>query len=210
MTTDVFINCPFDEEYWPLLRPLVFTIAFFGFRPRLALESLDSGVPRIGKILQLISESTYGIHDLSRLKAKKRGEFYRLNMPFELGIDFGHKNFVQSNPPKQILVLEKEAHQYQRALSDLAGCDIETHNNEPAEMVRAVRDWIRNNILRKQLLGATGVWNLFNDFMYDLHERCVQRGFSEDDFGRMSMAEFTGFATEWTSQYRKKHKVRPA
>jgi hypothetical protein len=209
-TTDVFINCPFDDEYWPLLRPLVFTVVFLQFKPRLALESLDSSVPRIGKILQMISESTYGIHDLSRLKARTRGEYYRLNMPFELGLDFGHKNFVKANPPKQILVLEKERHQYQRALSDLAGCDIETHNNDPAEMIRAVRDWFRSNILRRPILGATGIWNLFNDFMYDLHEICVKRGFSEDDFGKMAMTEFIDFASQWTVEYRTNHGAGPA
>jgi hypothetical protein len=44
---NVFINCPFDDEYLPLLRPLLFTILYVGLNPRIALESLDSGRPRI-------------------------------------------------------------------------------------------------------------------------------------------------------------------
>ncbi len=31
---NVFINCPFDPEYYPLLRPLLFTIVYLGFNPK--------------------------------------------------------------------------------------------------------------------------------------------------------------------------------
>jgi hypothetical protein len=70
----VFINCPFDSEYRPLLNALIFTLIKFGFIPRIALESSDSGVLRITKILELIKESKYSIHDLSRLQAKRENE----------------------------------------------------------------------------------------------------------------------------------------
>ena len=54
---NVFINCPFDDEYLPLLRPLLFTTIYLGLNPRIALETLDSGQPRIDKIVRLITES---------------------------------------------------------------------------------------------------------------------------------------------------------
>jgi len=76
--TNVFINCPFDDEYKPLLRPLLFTIVYLGKIPRIASERSDSGENRIDKICELISESHYGIHDLSRLKSENADEFYRL------------------------------------------------------------------------------------------------------------------------------------
>ena len=53
---NVFINCPFDEGYLPLLRPLLFTTFYVGLNPRITLESLDSGRPRIDKIVKLITE----------------------------------------------------------------------------------------------------------------------------------------------------------
>lgn len=90
---NVFINCPFDEEYHALLRPILFTTIYLGLKPRIALERSDSGEPRITKIIELIRESKYAIHDLSRLKARRKGEFFRLNMPFELGIDVGCRTF---------------------------------------------------------------------------------------------------------------------
>ncbi|MEJ1961719.1 MAG: hypothetical protein WDO56_09305 [Gammaproteobacteria bacterium] len=86
---NVFINCPFDEEYRPLLHPLLFSVYALGFQPRIALESLDSGKPRIEKIVTLIKASKYAIHDISRIQATSAGEYFRLNMPFELGIDVG-------------------------------------------------------------------------------------------------------------------------
>ena len=63
-------------------------------------------------------------------------------MPFELGIEYGCRIF--GNQPlrtKKCLVLEKDQHEFQKAISDLAGIDIKRHNNEPSEVVRAVRDW---------------------------------------------------------------------
>src|ERR1044071_5703451 len=87
--TNVFINCPFDSEYDSLLKPILFTIIYFGFTPQIASRTGDSGEQRITKILSLILKSKYSIHDLSRIKSAKRGEFYRLNMPFEFGIDYG-------------------------------------------------------------------------------------------------------------------------
>src|SRR5258706_1268554 len=92
----VFINCPFDEEYFPLLRPLLFTVIYLGLTPRIALERKNSGEARFEKICELIRESKYAIHDLSRMKAKKAGDLFRLNMPFELVLDAGCSKFCDT------------------------------------------------------------------------------------------------------------------
>ena len=67
-TTDfeqcVFINCPFDDDYMPLLRALIFTVIQCGFRPRIATERSDSGEVRIKKIVGIIGESKVSIHDI--------------------------------------------------------------------------------------------------------------------------------------------------
>jgi hypothetical protein len=97
----------------PLLRPILFVILDLGMIPRIALESLDSGSARIEKIVKLIQESKYAIHDLSRLKAKKRGELHRLNMPFELGMDVGCRRFGEGRAAeKRCLILEAERYRY--------------------------------------------------------------------------------------------------
>ena len=105
----VFINCPFDEDYRTLLPPLLFTIKFLGLHPRIALDECDSGTPRIQKIIELIRHSRYAIHDLSRLQASATGEFYRLNMPLELGLDVGCRLFGRGQQRlKRCLILEEQ------------------------------------------------------------------------------------------------------
>lgn len=98
---NVFINCPFDDKYFDLLQTLVFAIVYYGFTPRISLENSDSGQPRLEKIVQLIIESKYSIHDLSRLQSKSANEYYRLNMPFELGIDYGLRKFNEEFSDKR-------------------------------------------------------------------------------------------------------------
>lgn len=59
---NVFINCPFDEEYSPIRDAIVFTIFDCGFIPRCALEEDGSGEVRFEKIKRLISISKFGVH----------------------------------------------------------------------------------------------------------------------------------------------------
>ncbi len=202
--SNVFVNCPFDEEYLPLLRPLLFTVTYLGFNPRIASERLDSAENRIDKICELIHESRYGIHDLSRLKAERSDEFYRLNMPFELGIDYGARQY--GPPPmhkKQCLILEKNPHDYKRALSDLSGVDIKNHRNEPDEIVRVVRDWFYETVGLDDADYPKVVWNRFNDFTADIFDSRLAEGIPEDDviedIERMPVSEYIDCVKEWTS-----------
>lgn len=137
---NVFINCPFDDDYRQLLLSVIFTIKYLGYTPRLSLESSDASVTRIDKIVGLIIESKFGIHDLSRIVSTTGNEHYRMNMPFELGIDYGGKKFKDEIwSTKKILILER--YRYQKALSDLSGSDIKNHDDEPIKIIRVIRDW---------------------------------------------------------------------
>ena len=81
--------------------------------------------------------------DLSRCQAQEKGEFYRLNVPFELGLDFGCKHYGGGRlATKVILVLEEHRYRYQVAISDLAGSDIEAHHGDYQLAVRRVRNWL--------------------------------------------------------------------
>ena len=68
---NVFINCSFDSKYTKLLRPILFTIIYLGYNPRIASERSDSGEARFTKICKLVSESKFSIHEISRLRASK-------------------------------------------------------------------------------------------------------------------------------------------
>ena len=66
--TNVFINCPFDREYQPILNAIVFAVIHCGYTVRCALETEDTGPTRIEKIYRLIESSRFGIHDISRIE----------------------------------------------------------------------------------------------------------------------------------------------
>jgi hypothetical protein len=85
----VFLNCPYDDEYRPLLGALLFSVLDCGLTPRLASDQADSGQPRLEKIRELIRDSRFSIHDISRMDPLQPGDLPRFNMPFELGLDLG-------------------------------------------------------------------------------------------------------------------------
>jgi hypothetical protein len=66
---NVFINCPFDSQYQAIFYALVFAVHDCGYVARCALEVDDSGLVRIQKIEQMISDCRFGIHDISRIES---------------------------------------------------------------------------------------------------------------------------------------------
>ena len=60
----VFVNCPFDDGYLPLLHAMLFAIHDCGFIARLAVEDTGGSEMRIDKITRVIRESRYSIHGL--------------------------------------------------------------------------------------------------------------------------------------------------
>ncbi len=91
---DVFVNCPFDDDYQPLFHALFFAVASCGFRVRCALEVDDGTQVRIDKIFDIITESPFGIHDISRTELNANG-LPRFNMPLELGLFLGASNSAE-------------------------------------------------------------------------------------------------------------------
>lgn len=179
---NVFVNCPYDDDYRQILLAIAFTLIHFGFCPRLSLERTDSSESRIDKIVSIIEESKFGIHDISRMEATKAGEKFRMNMPFELGIDYGCKRFKGGHHnEKKILVLDTEKYRYQSAISDLSGSDIEPHKDDPIFAVKAIRNWLVSEELDR---GASHnkVWDRYNDFQAYLYDEVVENdGHSDVD-----------------------------
>jgi len=194
---NVFINCPFDKEYQSLLQPLLFTVIYLGFTPRIALERADSGEVRFIKICQLIKASKYSIHDLSRIQSTRKGEYYRLNMSFELGLDIGARIFNYSKyRTKCCLILEERKYRYQAAISDVSNSDIKHHNGEAIKIVTAVRNWFAENGLR-HTPSATTIWYSFSDFMNDFYEKRKSEGFTRREIYSMPVKELIDYMSEW-------------
>jgi hypothetical protein len=140
---DVFINCPFDAQYRPLLRGLVFAVHDCGFSARSALEVEDSGEVRVQKIIRLIGECPYAVHDISRVELDKQTSLPRFNMPLELGLFLDARAFGDAvNQQKRCLVLDNNPFRYQTFCSDIAGQDIRAHGGKVAAAIEIVRNWL--------------------------------------------------------------------
>ena len=197
----VFVNCPFDRDYLSLLQPLLFTIVDLGFMPRIASERSDSGENRIDKICELIRESRYSIHDLSRLRATEAGQFSRMNMPFELGIEYGCRVFgPEELRGKKCLILEKDQHEFRKAISDLSGIDIKNHNNSPFEIVNAVRNWFVETVGLRRIPSATQLWYRFGTFIGDFYLARLEAGFTDEDLEAMPVSEYIDHIREWVAR----------
>ena len=73
-----------------------------------------------------------------------------MNMPFELGMDYGcRKSGVTPFDQKDFLVLEERKYRYKEALSDIAGLDIQFHKGDYEIAIRKIRNWImeKKNLL---------------------------------------------------------------
>lgn len=195
---NVFINCPLDKEFLPFLKTLIFTVYRLGYNPRTATERSDSGESRLEKIKEFIESSKYSIHDLSRFKATAQDEYYRLNMPFEIGLDFGcrayHQNTKYRN--KKSLILEAENHSIKKALSDLSGVDPKCYNSDQFELVYQVRTWF-SELGEIDLPAGSKIWDDYNVFLADLYELKLQRGFNKRDIDQLPILEFIQCIENW-------------
>jgi hypothetical protein len=173
----VFVNCPFENEYQNLFRAIVFTIFRCGFRARCALEVIDGGEVRIDKIIRIIRECPYGVHDISRTELNAAG-LPRFNMPFELGLFLGAKRFGdRPQRAKKTLVMDTEPYRYQAYLSDIGGQDIAAHGGDVAEVIRSVRDFLNEpRIHGSPLPSANVIAESYRDFLGALEKLCEAEG----------------------------------
>ncbi len=168
----VFINCPFDNDYLPLLQAIAFAVIDCGFSPRLAIQEVN-GRLRLEKMIDLMRNSRLSIHDISRLPAAA-GELPRFNMPFECGVFVGLKESgAKKHREKQFLVLNEAAYQHQRSMSDVAGLDPKAHGKDPRKAIDAVRHFLVSELRRQtpheeSAPGGASIWRRYQRFLGEL------------------------------------------
>lgn len=198
---NVFINCPFDDAYEPLFRAMVFTIFECGFVPRCA-KGPSTQNRRFERIIELIGESRYGIHDLSRIEM---GKLPRNNMPLELGVFIGCWRFGTGyDYEKEYLILDKEAHRYNQHISDLKADDISYHEDQPRQLVEAVRDWLADRPFR---VDAAAYSIASADVVVERYERFLQEApalaaAKSRTFSRLRFSEYCEVVVAWLQNQR--------
>lgn len=195
--TNVFINCPFDDAYAPIFEAIVFTVHDAGFRPKCARERLDSSQVRLDKIVGLIAESRYSIHDLSRTELDDANQLPRFNMPFELGIDVGCKSYSAQHKTKSFLIFESKKFQFQKFISDIAGQDIQQHGDDPKTAVRRVRDWLRTESGKTTIPGGSAIYKRYEQFRADLPRISAQLTL---EVAELTFVDFSEIVANWLSQ----------
>lgn len=164
--------------------------------PRLATERLDSGESRLDKVVDLIRDSRYSIHDLSRLKSSHPGELARLNMPFELGVDYGMTQCgADTATSKSLLVIAEDKYLYQAALSDIAGWDIRAHGGDFREAIKQTRAWLRSHGLANR--PSSQIIRDYFDFQGWDFERLFHDGWSKDDITKRETGELLEGMMTW-------------
>lgn len=193
--SSVFINCPFDQQYKPFLRAAVFAIFDCGYQPRCAQEVEDGGEVRIEKIRRIIAQCKFGLHDISRTELAGVLELPRFNMPFELGIFLGARYFGDSEQSKKVcLIVDSDRYRYQAALSDIAGQDIQSHDNSYEILITKIRNWLANATARSTIPGAARIRERFASFQNDLPAMCAELQWDMDE---LLFNEFSSLASAW-------------
>lgn len=191
---NVFINCAFEPAFIAMFRAIVYTVHDCGFIARCALEAGNKDGVRIDRIIKIIEQCKYGIHDLSCIELTDESPLPRFNMPYELGIFIGGKHFGDTyQKKKEFLVLDAVPHRYKQLISDLAGFDFPHHNNDINTVIGNVRDWFSQTV-SKQLPGAVYYQERYGRFLKDYPIMCKS---SHYDPITLNFKDFYALVTIW-------------
>lgn len=104
-----------------------------------------------------------------------------MNMPFEFGVDLGfRRGGITKLRSKKLIVFENEPYDLKRALSDVAGQDVEFHKCDFALMVKKLRHFFRV----EANIDAPGPARILSDYAtYQawLIEKKISEGHSESE-----------------------------
>lgn len=196
---NVFINCPFDPDYEGLFQAVVFAVMDCGFRPRCALEIIDSGQNRLDKIVEIIKQSRFGIHDLSRTELDAEHRLPRFNMPFELGLFIAAQRFGAGRQRQKVSpILDREPYRYQKFLSDIAGQDPASHNNKPHQAIIVVPNWLKSHFPERTMPGGERLGDRYSEFSLDLPRLCGGVGLNVVE---LTFVDYTHLAGVWLREH---------
>ena len=136
---EVFLNVPYDQKFESLFLAYIAGVRAFGLAPRATLEIRNSK-RRLEKILDLIAQCRYSIHDLSRVELDRNApRTPRFNMPFELGLAVAHEMGANGRGHRWF-VCEAKEQRLLKSLSDLNGTDPYIHGGRIVGVFRELRN----------------------------------------------------------------------
>jgi hypothetical protein len=160
----VFLNIPYDEEFRSLYLAYIVGLSQLGFDPFLT-SGIAGGDRRLDRILALIQNCRYSIHDLSRVELSASPPATpRFNMPLELGLTIA---WAKLNPRRHTWFLwESTPRRLHKSMSDLDGTDPYIHSGT----VEGILSELRNAFVRD---GAPTVQRMMET--YRIVESSIER-----------------------------------
>ena len=133
----VFLNIPYDSQFEDLYLAYIVGLTQLGLRINATLAVPNQG--RLDRIMELIEESDFSIHDLSRIEASSG--IPRFNMPLELGLALSRSRATHGR--HQVFVFEKRRYRILRSTSDINGIDPQIHHGRPRGVMVGLRNIFR-------------------------------------------------------------------
>ncbi len=148
----VFLNVPYDKEFGPLFLAYIVGISGFGLVPRASLEN-QGATHRINHIVDLLHESDWSIHDMSRIDVP------RFNMPFELGLAYHHSLSGEHT----CFIFSVDYNRFEASLSDFKGFDIHQHGNDVSRVFSSLCAAFTSQQLNPTVKDMAAVYELLKD-----------------------------------------------
>jgi hypothetical protein len=122
-------------------------------------------------------------------------------MAYECGLFYGAQAFgAAKQKEKQILVLDSEPYRYQKTLSDIAGKDAASHENNPFKAIEQVRCFLANKEGRK-LPGASKMIDRYKQFSENLPTIAAQLQLTQKELRSLSYwKDYVIAAVEWIKE----------
>ena len=197
---DVFINCPFDAGYKPFFHAIIWMVIRSGYRARCAQEVDDGAQNRLGKIMDIIAECRFGVHDISNTDVDGNPPLPRFNMPLELGLWFGaHRFGGVPQADKRCIILDRERFRYQRFISDIAGQDPHSHGGKIDTLIAEMAAWLRHLPGGERPGGGKQMLQEYEEFQRLLPDICADAKLTIEE---LIFDDFVTFATGYIAQLR--------
>jgi hypothetical protein len=147
------------------------------------------------KLYAMIADCKFGIHDISRTELDTENQLPRFNMPLELGLFLGAKRYgLVRQRGKNCLILDRERYRYQKFISDIAGQDLQAHDNNPKKAVVHVRDWLRSATPQVSIPGGEAIWERYQAFSADLPSNCGRLHLAREN---LTFVDYTWLVSLW-------------
>lgn len=103
-------------------------------------------------------------------------------MPFELGLFIGAHRFGNAEQKKKrCLILDRERFRYRDFISDIAGQDIKSHDDDPGTVIPRVREFLRSNSGDRSISGGAKIKRKYDQFLAEKADICTSLDLEVDE-----------------------------